>query len=229
MASKVLIVDDDRKLVRVIEKYLQNEGFQTRTANDGDSGFLEVSLFNPDVIVLDIMMPNINGIELLSKIRPESRAYVIMLTAKSDITDKIVGLGMGADDYMTKPFSPRELVARIRAAIRRQKLDKSGEEGKIYRFDNLVINPASRTVTLGDTPIDLTKIEFDLLETLARNANIVLSRENLIQKVWGFDYPGDTRMVDVHIANLRKKIDINIIETIRGIGYKIISNKNENQ
>lgn len=228
MTSKILIVDDDKKLVRLVEKYLKKEGFQTRTANDGSSGLSEVMHFNPDVIILDIMMPGIDGIEFLSRIRPKSTAYVIMLTAKSDITDKIVGLGMGADDYMTKPFSPRELVARIRAAIRRLSLEQSGEENEVFTYKGLVINTAGRTVTVENTPMDLTKIEFDLLETLARNANIVLSRETLIQEVWGFDYPGDTRMVDVHIGNLRKKIGLDVIETVRGIGYKFSKRENEN-
>jgi two-component system alkaline phosphatase synthesis response regulator PhoP len=222
VTSKVLIVDDDKKLVRLIEKYLNKEGFQTRTANDGSSGLSEVMYFNPDVIILDIMMPDIDGIEFLSRIRPESNTYVIMLTAKSELTDKIIGLGVGADDYMTKPFSPRELVARIRAAIRRLSLQQSNEKDAVFTHKRLVVNTAGRTVRVDNTPIDLTKIEFDLLETLIRNANIVLSREKLIQEVWGFDYSGDTRMVDVHIGNLRKKIDMEIIETVRGIGYKFI-------
>jgi two-component system alkaline phosphatase synthesis response regulator PhoP len=166
------------------------------------------------------MMPGMDGIELLTKIRPDSDAYVIMLTAKSEETDKIIGLRVGADDYMTKPFSPRELVARIRAAIRRLKIDERNNKSDHLEFDGLVINSASRTVKVHDLPIRLTKTEFDLLLVLAQNNGIALSREKLLENVWGYDFTGDTRMVDVHIGNLRKKIGLELIETIRGVGYK---------
>ncbi len=223
MLSKILIVDDDRKLTRLIRDYLEKEGFQTRIAHDGDNGLAEVPRFKPDVIILDVMMPGIDGIEMLRRLRPESDAYVIMLTAKSEETDKVIGLRMGADDYLTKPFSPRELVARIRAAIRRLKIDEGNEKIDTLDFKDLVINSASRIVTVRNTPIDLTKTEFDLLEILARNAGIAISREKLFQELWGFDYSGDSRMLDVHIGNLRKKLGVDIIETVRGIGYRFNS------
>jgi len=220
MNSRVLIIDDDRKLTRLIKEYLDKEGFLTRIANDGEIGLAEVPRFKPDVIILDVMMPGIDGIDFLTKLRPESDAYVIMLTAKSEETDKIIGLRVGADDYMTKPFSPRELVARIRAAIRRLKIDGGDEKSDTLGFGDLVINSASRTAKVHNNPIELTKTEFDLLEVLARNNGIALSREKLLEKVWGFSYSGDSRMVDVHIGNIRKKLGLNLIETIRGFGYK---------
>ena len=220
MASRILIIDDDRKLTRLIKEYLDQEGFLTRTANSGINGLAEVPRFKPEVIILDVMMPEMDGIELLTKLRPKSDAYVIMLTAKSEETDKVIGLRVGADDYMTKPFSPRELVARIRAAIRRLRIDEGDDKTDDLEFKDLAIHTASRTVTVQNHPVELTKTEFDLLEVLARNSGIVMSRENLLEKVWGFDYSGGTRMVDVHIGNLRKKIGLDWIETIRGIGYK---------
>jgi two-component system alkaline phosphatase synthesis response regulator PhoP len=222
MASKILIIDDDRKLTRLLEEYLEKEGFLTRTANSGKDGLAEVPRFKPDVIILDVMMPEMDGIELLTQLRPTSDAFVIMLTAKSEETDKIVGLRVGADDYMTKPFSPRELVARIRAAIRRLKIDEGNDRSGMLAFKDLAIHPASRTVTVQHHPVELTKTEFDLLEVLARNNGIALSRENLLEEVWGFAYSGGTRMVDVHSGNLRKKIGLEWIETIQGIGYKFI-------
>jgi len=220
MASRILIIDDDRKLTRLIKEYLDQEGFLTRTANGGINGLAEVPRFKPEVIILDVMMPEMDGIELLTKLRPKSDAYVIMLTAKSEETDKVIGLRVGADDYMTKPFSPRELVARIRAAIRRLRIDEGDDKTDDLEFKDLAIHTASRAVTVQNHPVELTKTEFDLLEVLARNSGIVMSRENLLEKVWGFDYSGGTRMVDVHIGNLRKKIGLDWIETIRGIGYK---------
>jgi two-component system alkaline phosphatase synthesis response regulator PhoP len=220
MASKILIIDDDRKLTRLIKEYLYKEGFLARIANDGEIGLAEISRFKPDVIILDVMMPGMDGIDLLSKLRPRSDAYVIMLTAKSEETDKIIGLRVGADDYMTKPFSPRELVARIRAAIRRLKIDEENKKPESLVFKDITINSDSRTVAIENTLISLTKTEFDLLEILARNNGIAFSREKLLEKVWGFDYTGDSRMVDVHIGNLRKKIGFDVIKTIRGIGYK---------
>lgn len=220
MNSRILVVDDDRKLTRLIKEYLEQKGFSTRIVYNGESGLAEIPRFRPDVIILDVMMPGIDGIEMLRKVREKSNIYVIMLTARSEETDKVIGLRMGADDYITKPFSPRELVARIRAALRRLQTNGSIKQSASFRFQDLIINPASRTVTISDTPIDLTKTEFDLLEILVRNNGIALSREKLLQAVWGFDYAAESRMVDVHIGNLRKKIGSNLIKTIRGIGYR---------
>ena len=224
MTSRILIIDDDRKLTRLIKEYLDKEGFLTRIANNGEIGLAEVPRFKPEVIILDVMMPGMDGIELLTKLRSNSDVYVIMLTAKSEETDKIIGLRVGADDYMTKPFSPRELVARIRAAIRRLKIDERYNKLDNLEFEGFVINSASRTVKVHNHPIGLTKTEFDLLLVLAKNNGIALSREKLLENVWGFDFTGDTRMVDVHIGNLRKKIGLELIETIRGVGYKFNHN-----
>lgn len=220
MVARILIVDDDRKLPRLIKEYLDQEGFLTRVAHDGETGLAEFQRFNPDVIILDIMMPGIDGIEMLRKLRADSNVYVIMLTARSEETDKIIGLRMGADDYVTKPFSPRELIARVHAALRRLSDSNKVKQTTTLEFQDLVIDPTSRTVTANDLPIELTKTEFDLLEMLARNAGIALSRERLLQDVWEFDFSGESRMVDVHIGNLRKKIGLDVIKTVRGIGYK---------
>ncbi len=220
MTARILIVDDDRKLPRLVKEYLDQEGFLTRVAHDGETGLAEFQRFKPDVIILDIMMPGIDGIEMLRKLRSSSNVYVIMLTARSEETDKIIGLRMGADDYVTKPFSLRELVARVQAALRRLADDNKTEQTTTLEFQNLFINPASRTVIVNDLPIELTKTEFDLLEMLALNAGIALSRERLLQAVWGVDFSGESRMVDVHIGNLRKKIGLTLIKTVRGIGYK---------
>jgi two-component system alkaline phosphatase synthesis response regulator PhoP len=226
MANKILIVDDDKKLVRLIKKYMDAEGFEARTVGDGPSGLSEARRFKPDVIILDVMMPGFDGIELIKKLHPESTAYVIMLTAKSEETDKIVGLRMGADDYMVKPFSPRELVARVNAALRRMKVNASTDRKEIYYFPDLEVDTASRIVKVKSEPVVLTKTEFDLLETLARNEGIALPREQLLLQVWGYDFIGESRVVDVHIGNLRSKLaGLDYIKTIRGIGYKFSRDK----
>jgi len=221
MSRKILIIDDDKKLVALIRKYIDLEGHKTKIAFDGPSGFSEIQGFQPDVIILDIMLPGFDGIELLKRLRPISNAYVIMLTAKSEETDKIVGLTLGADDYMVKPFSPRELVARVKAAIRRMQGDATIEPREELEFPLLRINISSHEVSAENANIELTKTEFDLLEFMARNEGIVMSRDKLLRRVWGFDYPGETRVVDVHIGSLRKKLgNIEYIKTVRGVGYK---------
>jgi len=221
MANKILIVDDDHKLIRLLKKYMEAEGFKARTASEGSSGLSEARRFQPDVIILDVMMPGFDGFEFLRKLRPESAAYVIMLTAKSEETDKIIGLRMGADDYMVKPFSPRELVARVNAALRRMQVNVSIGQKNIFSFPDLEIDIASRTVKVKNITITLTKTEFDLLETLARNEGVVLSRQQLLRQVWGYDFIGESRVVDVHVGNLRNKLaGLDTIKTIRGIGYK---------
>jgi len=221
VAAKILVIDDEQSILDLVTAYLQNEGYDTRTAMDGPSGLKSARTFKPDLIVLDIMLPGLDGIELLTRLRRESYVYVIMLTAKSEETDKIVGLSVGADDYLTKPFSPRELMARIKAALRRMRAgDKLGETS-ILSFQHIRINVAGRLVWVNDEPVELTTVEFDLLRTLAEYPGIVLSREQLLEKVWGYDYFGELRVVDVHIGHIRQKLgDESLITTVRGIGYR---------
>ncbi len=225
MASvKVLVVDDDESIVDLLSAYLKREGFEVGIARDGPGGLAKVRQFQPDVVVLDLMLPGLDGLEVLRRLRTESSAYVVMLTAKAEETDKVVGLSVGADDYVTKPFSPRELVARIRAILRR------GRGGEIQTqrplvFRTLRIDPARRQVWKNDTRIELTAIEFDLLYALASYAERVLTREQLIARVWGADYFGDDRVVDVHVKDLRRKLEDDpghpvLIQTVRGIGYR---------
>ncbi len=218
--AKILIVDDEPSVLNLVSAYLRPEGYEIYTASDGPSGLKSARSYRPDVIVLDIMLPEMDGLEVLSQLRRESEAYVIMLTAKTEEMDKIIGLTVGADDYLTKPFSPRELVARIKAALRRMRSVDRGAD-RILAFSRVRIDPASRKVWVDDHPVELTNTEFDLLKVLAEHAGIVLSREQLLEKVWGYDYYGEIRVVDVHIGHLRQKLgDEGFIATVRGVGYR---------
>jgi two-component system alkaline phosphatase synthesis response regulator PhoP len=218
--SKILVIDDEPSILNVVTAYLRAEGYEYNTAEDGPSGLKAFRAFKPDLVVLDIMLPGMDGIEVLSQIRRESDVYVIMLTAKSEEVDKVVGLSIGADDYLTKPFSPRELMARIKAALRRlQKTPVEGER-KVLTSAHMRIDSGSRRVWIDDSEIELTSLEFDLLSILAEHHGMVLSREQLLEKVWGYDYFGDLRVVDVHIGHLRQKVGSDYIETVRGAGYR---------
>ena len=219
---KILIVEDETKLARFVELELKHEGYEVCVANDGRSG---VELFfeqEPDIILLDLMLPGLNGIEVCRRIRKESDVPIIMLTAKGEVMDKVVGLDSGADDYITKPFAIEELLARIRVALRRN-TDTSQKDKDILVLKNLVINKASRTVSVDNTEIELTKREYELLAYLVENKNIVLTREQILNQVWGYDYIGETNVVDVYVSYLRTKIDDKFnekyIHTIRGVGY----------
>lgn len=218
--STILVIDDEPNIVKLITAYLEPEGYQVYTAADGLSGLKAARAFKPDLIVLDVMLPEIDGIELLTRLRRESDVYVILLTAKTEETDRVVGLSVGADDYVIKPFSPRELTARIKAALRRLKgaHDVSGE---ILSFQHIRIDVSGRQVTVDDIPVELTSLEFDLLKTLAENRGRVLTREQLLEKVWGGSYYGEMRVVDVHLGHVRKKLGRNdLIATVRGVGYR---------
>ena len=220
--AKILIIDDESPIHTVLSAYLNAEGYEFQSAYDGPTGLVAARSLKPDIIVLDVMLPGMDGIELLANLRRESNVYVIMLTARSEETDKIVGLSVGADDYLTKPFSPRELIARIKAALRRLQ-NPSGNSGEaaILNFLHLRIDITARRVWLDENLIDLTSIEFDLLLALAQHQSMVLSCEQLLEKIWGYDYFGDTRVVDVHIGHVRQKLgNDSIIETIRGVGYR---------
>ncbi len=218
--AKVLVIDDEQSILDVVTAYLRPEGFEVRTAADGPTGLQVAHSFKPDVVVLDIMLPDMDGIELLARLRRESDVYVILLTAKTEETDKIVGLAVGADDYVTKPFSPRELVARIKAALRRLQ-GGTAAEAQVLVFPHLRIDVGSRRVWVDEREVELTTTEFDLLKTLAEHHGRVLSREQLLQKVWGYNYFGDDRVVDVHIGHIRQKLgDDRFIVTVRGVGYR---------
>ena len=220
--TKILLIDDEPSIIKLVTAYLKPEGYEVLTASDGISGLKAARAFKPDLILLDLMLPGMDGIELLSTLRRESNTYVIMLTAKTEETDKIVGLSIGADDYVTKPFSPRELVARIKAALRRLKLSSSVQtENEILSFKHVLIDSGARTVTVDDKPIELTAIEFDLLKVLAENRGRVLSREILLESVWGSNYFGEMRVVDVHLGHVRQKLgNVDLISTVRGVGYR---------
>jgi two-component system alkaline phosphatase synthesis response regulator PhoP len=221
--AKILVVDDEQSIIDLVTAYLRKEGYEVHTAMDGPSGLKAARAFKPDLIVLDIMLPGMDGIELLGQLRRESDVYVIMLTAKSEETDKIVGLSVGADDYLTKPFSPRELVARVKAALRRLQVGSSTVEATMMTFGHIRIDVGRRLVWVDDEPVELTAIEFDLLKTLAEHRGLVLSRDQLLEKVWGYDFYGEERVVDVHVGHIRQKLgDERFIATVRGVGYRFV-------
>ena len=219
---KILVIDDEPSIINLVSAYLRPEGYEVYTASDGNAGLKAARTFKPDLIILDLMLPGMDGIELLSRLRRESDVYVIMLTARTDETDKIVGLSVGADDYVTKPFSPRELVARVKAALRRIKTETGLDlERSVLSFKHVLINVGAHTVSVDDVPVELTSIEFDLLRALAENRGRVLSREQLLEKIWGADYFGEMRVVDVHLGHVRQKLgNESLIATVRGVGYR---------
>lgn len=223
--TRVLVIDDEEHIRTIVKAYLEAEGLTVLCAADGAAGLAMFRQHQPEFVVLDIMLPKIDGLEVLQQIRHESDAYVLMLTAKSEEVDRIVGLTVGADDYITKPFSPRELVARIKVIMRRARSPLGTQDNDVLRFANITIDSNRREVICAGKTIDLTTLEFDLLKTLALHAHHVLSREQLLEQVWGYDYYGENRVVDVHIGHIRQKIEDDpnnprFLTTIRGIGYK---------
>lgn len=221
MSAKILIIDDEQSILNLVTAFLRPEGYQIEVALDGSSGLQAAQTFKPDLIVLDIMLPGMDGLELLARLRRESDVYVIMLTAKNEETDKIVGLSVGADDYLTKPFSPRELVARIKAALRRLQAGSDLPESQLLRYQHLRIDLAARRVWVHEQEVELTSTEFDLLKTLAAHPGMVLSREQLLEQVWGQDFFGEIRVVDVHLGHVRQKLGSQHgIVTVRGVGYR---------
>ncbi len=218
--AKILVVDDEPSILNLVTAYLKPEGYEIYTAEDGPSGLKAARAYKPDLIVLDVMLPGMDGVEVLTRLRRESDVYVILLTAKTEETDRVVGLTIGADDYVTKPFSPRELVARIKAALRRMQSSALTTD-EILSFKHVHIDVAARLVRVNDESISLTAIEFDLLKSLAENRGRVLSREQLLEKVWGGSYYGEIRVVDVHLGHVRQKLGVDgLIATVRGIGYR---------
>ncbi len=230
-ALTALVVDDEAHLRDLVRGYLEREGFTVFVAGDGRTALDLARRHTPVVVVLDLMLPEIDGLEVCRRLRVFSDAYVIMLTAKAEEIDRIVGLEVGADDYLTKPFSPRELVARIRAMLRRPRQSTTANSALLpdtplpQHFGDMQIDHGRREVTLQDEVIPLTTIEFTLLTTLATHPGMVFTRPQLLERVWGQDYFGDDHVVDVHIANLRKKLGDDpgaprFIETVRGVGYR---------
>jgi DNA-binding response OmpR family regulator len=227
MSIRVLVVEDEKNLVALLRKYLEREGFEVHEALDGPAAIEAAGLAEPDVVVLDWMLPGLDGVEVLRKLRRSSEAYIIMLTARTEEVDRIVGLSTGADDYLTKPFSPGELVARIRAMLRRPRTGtrEAVEEDAPLKFGELTIDPARREVRLGEQQVSLTALQFDLLAALASRPGLVFSRGQLLERVWGDNYFGGDHVVDVHIANLRKKVEDDpssprYVQTVRGVGYR---------
>jgi len=219
--AKVLIVDDDVNICEVIKMYLESSGYATRLCNDGKDAFHTFLDYKPDIVLLDIMLPHIDGIDVLKEIRREHKTPIIMITAKGETFDRVLGLELGADDYIVKPFEPKEMVARVKAVLRRINQDSDDEE--TLSFEELVINSKSYDVIYRGEEIKMPPKEFELLYFLASNKNRVFTREQLLCEVWGYDYPGDSRTVDVHVKRLREKLqgETNwIIETVWGVGYK---------
>ena len=218
----ILIVDDEPNIIELLQLYLKNAGYQVLTARDGRQALLLARSEKPDLMVLDLMLPEIDGFEVCRRLRKrDSELPIIMLTARDDDIDKIVGLELGADDYMTKPFNPRELVARVKAVLRRWERKPSRAT---LRLGDVTVDGEAREVRVGDRRVSLRMKEFDLLAALVEHANAALSREQLLDTVWGYEFYGDTRTVDVHVARLRNKLEgSNIaIETVWGIGYKLV-------
>jgi len=218
----ILVVDDEQNIVELARLYLEQDGFKVIAAHTGRAALERIKSDAPALMVLDLMLPEIDGWEVCRRVRASSDLPVIMLTARDEDIDKIVGLELGADDYMTKPFNPRELVARVKAILRR--VDRAASPTKVYRLGDLTIDPARREVTVAGQPIDLRTKEFDCLLCLAEHKGIVLSREKLLELAWGYDFAGQTRTVDVHVAHLRKKLSHSTaqIETVTGVGYKLV-------
>jgi two-component system alkaline phosphatase synthesis response regulator PhoP len=223
MKETILVVDDERNIVELARMYLEAEGYNVIVARDGKEALAQWRAAKPALMVLDLMLPQVDGWEVCRRVRAESDLPIIMLTARSDDVDKIVGLELGADDYLTKPFNPRELVARVKAVLRRAG-PASAKGARPLTLGGLVIDPARREAAVNGRPLALRAKEFDLLYTLAEHKGLVLSREQLLNLVWGYDFYGETRTVDVHIAHLRHRLaDTGItIETVWGVGYKLV-------
>lgn len=221
--SRILIVEDEKKIARFLELELQHEGYEVAIAGDGRTGLEKALSWQPDLMILDLMLPELSGIEVCRRLRHESDVPIIMLTAKDDVSDKVMGLDMGADDYMTKPFAIEELLARIRVGLKKRRVGDAPPAAACLTAGGLRLDPGSYTVTFDGKPLSLTKKEFDLLHYLMAHKGQAVTRDTLLSDVWGYDYAGDTNVVDVYIRYLRHKIDdplgIKTIHTIRAVGY----------
>jgi two-component system alkaline phosphatase synthesis response regulator PhoP len=227
VATKVLIIEDHRDVVELVRHYLEKESYSLESAEDGVSGIEKALNYKPDLIILDLMLPELDGLEVCKELKSNPKTSsipIIMLTAKGEESDKVVGLELGADDYLVKPFSPKELVARIKALLRRYK--RVSEKEKFYRYGKLTLDASKYEVHFAEKLIELTSKEFALLECLLRNKGRVLSRDFLMDEVWGYDYYGGMRTVDVHVRRLREKIPAlsSAIQTVKNLGYKLKEN-----
>lgn len=221
----ILLVDDEAHIVDLVRMYLEREGFRVESAGDGKAGLALIRERKPSLVVLDIMLPEMDGFEVCRQTRAESDVPILMLTARDEDIDKVVGLELGADDYLTKPFNPRELVARVKTILRRAE-PRPRQEGQPIHVGDISVDPARREVLVNGAPVTLRAKEFDLLQTFAEHKGLVLTREQLLNLVWGYDFYGETRTVDVHVAHLRKHISPSTtvrIETITGVGYKLVA------
>jgi DNA-binding response OmpR family regulator len=221
----ILLVDDEPSIVQLARMYLEREGFRTESASDGEAALDKVRRGHPALVVLDIMLPKLDGFEVCRRLRASQNSIaILMLTARDEDIDKILGLELGADDYLTKPFNPRELVARVKAILRRGERTAQTYDTAPVHLGDLTIDSARREVRIASRALDLRAQEFDLLLTLAEHRGLVLSREQILQKAWGFDFYGQTRTVDVHVAHLRRKLEDSSvkIETVTGVGYKLV-------
>lgn len=218
---KVLIIEDEAEILSFLKPELVYEGYDVDSASDGREGFEKIQKENYDIVLLDIMLPGLNGIEVCRRVRKFSNVPIIMLTARDEINDKVTGLDTGADDYVTKPFSIEELLARMRSALR--KGSNNGQVNRVMCFKDIILNQSLCEIKKEDKIIELTKKEYQLLEFLIKNKNFVVTREQILNSVWGYDYIGDTKVVDVYISYLRNKLDDNLnekyITTVRGTGY----------
>ncbi len=225
MQGTILVVEDEAAIQNVVRTYLESAGFQVHTVDRGDEALDAARLVNPDLVVLDLMLPGMDGMEVTARLREESDVYILMLTARSEEADRVSGLRIGADDYLTKPFSPRELVARIEAILRRSR-GNGGSATADINVGPLRVLPDRMEAFVGDNQLDLTTTEFTLLMELALHAGRVLTRDQIIDRVWGNDFYGTDRIVDVYIGQVRRKIEHaggdNLIQTMRGIGYKLV-------
>lgn len=223
--SRILIVEDEKKIARFLELELTHEGYEVQTAGDGRSGLALAQSWQPDLLILDLMLPELSGIEVCRRLRHDSDVPIIMLTAKDDVSDKVMGLDMGADDYMTKPFAIEELLARIRVGLKKHRASsaETAPASNTLQVGDLVLNPSSYSVSMKGQPVNLTKKEFDLLKYLMLHKGEAVTRDTLLTDVWGYDYAGDTNVVDVYIRYLRHKIDepfgVKTLHTIRAVGY----------
>ena len=225
MSTKILVVDDDRNICDLLRLYFENEGYEVKTANDGAEGINFFKLYEPDLVLLDIMMPKKDGWQVCREIREMSQKPVIMITAKGETFDKVLGLELGADDFVVKPFDLKELSARIKAVLRRSRATElQSDDDDILRFENMEVSLARYELKLNGKSVDIPPKELELLYFLASNCNRVFTRDQLLDKVWGFDYLGDSRTVDVHVKRLREKLegvsDKWLLKTVWGVGYK---------
>src|ERR687887_16468 len=225
-AQNVLLVEDEASIASFVSVFLKKAGYSVRTAATGSEALAQLAAEPPVLIVLDLMLPDIDGIEVCRRIRTRSDVPILMLTARDEDVDKIIGLEVGADDYMTKPFNPRELVARVKSVLRRTAPERRKTEAAELRHGDLVINAGKREVYVGDEEIRLAPKEFDLLWELLDHRGIVLTRDQLLERVWGYTFAGDTRTVDVHVRQIRRKLgDASPIVTVWGVGYKVASER----